>query len=265
MAVSFRVRCRGPLPQLSLTEAGARPAGAAQKGTRAAWFDGGFVDTPVYDRYALAPGARIAGPAIIEEREATTVIPPGDTVTVDATGTLAIDIGLAAAPAARVTADTPIEQAAALIEADPVSLEIMWSRLVTVVEEMWHTICRTAFSLIVSEAQDFACDLLDARGDSLAHSPRAMPVFNLTLPRAVKALLEKFPPETLKPGDVLVTNDPWLCAGHLFDIAVVTPVFRNGALVALDRHGRPCRRHRRHQGFACAPARSTRKASRSRR
>ena len=60
-----------------------------------------------------------------------------------------------------------------------------------------------------------------------------MPVFNLTLPRAVKALLEKFPPETLKPGDVLVTNDPWLCAGHLFDIAVVTPVFRNGALVAL--------------------------------
>ena len=60
-----------------------------------------------------------------------------------------------------------------------------------------------------------------------------MPVFNLTLPRAVKALLEKFPPETLQPGDVLITNDPWLCAGHLFDIAVVTPVFRDGALVAL--------------------------------
>ena len=233
MAISFRVRCRGPLPQLSLTEAGARSAGSAQKGTRAAWFDDGFVDTPVYDRYALPQGACITGPAIIEEREATTTIPPGDSVTVDATGTLAIDIGVADAPDARVTADTPIEQAAALIEADPVSLEIMWSRLITVVEEMWHTICRTAFSLIVSEAQDFACDLLDARGDSLAHSPRAMPVFNLTLPRAVKALLEKFPAETLKPGDVLVTNDPWLCAGHLFDIAVVTPVFRNGALVAL--------------------------------
>ncbi len=233
MAVSFRVRCRGPLPELSLVEAGARSAGAAQKGVRAAWFDAGFVDAPVYDRYALAAGARITGPAIIEEREATTIIPPGDTVSVDESGTLAIDVGIAATPAARVTADTPIEQAATLIEADPVSLEIMWSRLVTVVEEMWHTICRTAFSLIVSEAQDFACDLLDARGESLAHSPRAMPVFNLTLPRAVKALLEKFPPETLKPGDVLITNDPWLCAGHLFDIAVVTPVFRNGTLVAL--------------------------------
>ncbi len=233
MAISFRVRCRGPLPQLSLTEAGARSAGNARKGTRAAWFAGGFVDTPVYDRYALAPGAQVAGPAIIEEREATTIIPPGDSVTVDASGTLSIAIGVAAAGSARVTADMPLEQAAALIETDPVSLEIMWSRLVTVVEEMWHTICRTAFSLIVSEAQDFACDLLDAQGNSLAHSPRAMPVFNLTLPRAVKALLEKFPPETLKPGDVLVTNDPWLCAGHLFDIAVVTPVFRNGVLVAL--------------------------------
>ncbi len=233
MAISFRARCRGPLPKLSLTEAGTRPVSAALKGRRTAWFDGGFVTVPVYDRYALAPGTRIAGPAIVEEREATTTIPLGDSVTVDATGTLAIEIGLTAAPVARVNADTPIEQAAALIEADPVSLEIMWSRLVTVVEEMWQTICRTAFSLIVSEAQDFACDLLDARGDSLAHSPRAMPVFNLTLPRAVKALLEKFPAETLKPGDVLVTNDPWLCAGHLFDIAVVTPVFRNGALVAL--------------------------------
>jgi N-methylhydantoinase A/oxoprolinase/acetone carboxylase beta subunit/N-methylhydantoinase B/oxoprolinase/acetone carboxylase alpha subunit len=233
MAISFRVRCRGPLPRLSLTEVGTRSGGTIRKGVRPAWFDGGFVATPVYDRYALTLGARIAGPAIIEEREATTIIPPGDAASVDATGTLAIDIGLAATPSARVTTDTPIEQAAALIEADPVSLEIMWSRLVTVVEEMWHTICRTAFSLIVSEAQDFACDLLDAQGDSLAHSPRAMPVFNLTLPRAVKALLERFPPETLKPGDVLVTNDPWLCAGHLFDIAVVTPVFRNGALVAL--------------------------------
>jgi 5-oxoprolinase (ATP-hydrolysing)/N-methylhydantoinase A len=242
-AISFRVRCRGPIPALSLTEVNAQPAGpkieaqsaagGAIKATRAAWFDGGFVDTPVYDRYALTPGTNLAGPAIIEEREATTVIPPGDTLTVDATGSLRISIGLTAAPVARVTAETPLSQAAAAIEADPVSLEIMWSRLVTVVEEMWQTVCRTAFSLIVSEAQDFACDLLDAAGESLAHSPRAMPVFNLTLPRAVQALLKKFPAATLRPGDVLVTNDPWLCAGHLFDIAVVTPVFRDGQLVAL--------------------------------
>jgi 5-oxoprolinase (ATP-hydrolysing) len=232
-AISFRVRCRGPLPRLSLTEAAAGRDGPARKGSRAAYFGDGFIDTPVYDRYVLARDATIAGPAIIEEREATTIILPGDTLLVDASGSLVIEVGLPATATARVTADTPLAEAAGLIESDPVSLEIMWSRLVTVVEEMWQTVCRTGFSLIVSEAQDFACDLLDPEGESLAHSPRAMPVFNLTLPRAAKALLERFPAQTLRPGDVLVTNDPWLCAGHLFDIAVVTPVFRNGALVAL--------------------------------
>jgi len=69
-AISFRVRCRGPLPALSLTEAGAGASGAALKGTRPAWFGDGFIETPVYDRYALTRDTVIAGPAIIEEREA---------------------------------------------------------------------------------------------------------------------------------------------------------------------------------------------------
>ena len=231
--VSVRVRCRGPIPELTITQAGAAAAGAMQKGTRHAYFGAGFVETPVYDRYALPVGCDIAGPAIIEEREATTIVAPGDRVTVDAVGSLRIRVAVTPPAAARITPDTPLAEARALIESDPVSLEIMWARLITVVEEMWHTIVRTAFSLIVSEAQDFATDLLDPDGESLAHSPRAMPVFNLTVPIAVKALLKKFPPTTLKPGDVLITNDPWLCAGHLFDIAVVTPVFRDGHLVAL--------------------------------
>ncbi|MDE2334894.1 MAG: hydantoinase B/oxoprolinase family protein [Rhodospirillales bacterium] len=232
-AISLRVRCRGPLPALSLAQAGAAGAGAARKGTRRAYFGDGMVEAPVYDRYALAPGARIAGPAMIEERESTTVIGPADSLVVDDVGALRITVGVPQPAAARITPATPVAEAAALIESDPVSLEIMWSRLISVVEEMWHTVVRTAFSLIVSEAQDFACELLDPSGETLAHSPRAMPVFNLTLPRAVRAMLAKYPPETLRPGDVLVTNDPWLCAGHLFDIAVLTPVFRGERLVAL--------------------------------
>jgi len=231
--VSLRVLCRGPIPTLTLAQADLPSTGIALKATRQAYFGDGFVETPVYDRYALRVGAEIEGPAIIEEREATTIIGPGDRLTVDATGTLRIRIAIATAAAARITAETPMAEAVSLIEQDPVSLEIMWARLVTVVEEMWHTIVRTAFSLIVSEAQDFATDLLDPDGESLAHSPRAMPVFNLTVPIAVKAILKKYPPHTLRPGDVLITNDPWLCAGHLFDIAVVTPVFRDGTLVAL--------------------------------
>jgi 5-oxoprolinase (ATP-hydrolysing)/N-methylhydantoinase A len=231
--VSLRVRCRGAMPTLTLDQVNASGVGAARKGTRQAFFGDGFVETPVFDRYSLPAGTIVPGPAIIEELEATTIIAPGDVLHVDPSGTLRIKIAVAAPAAARITAETPIADAMAAIERDPVSLEIMWARLVTVVEEMWHTICRTAFSLIVSEAQDFACDLLDPDGEGLAHSPRAMPVFNLTLPRAAQALLKKFPVHTLRPGDVLVTNDPWLCAGHLFDIAVVTPVFRDGRVVAL--------------------------------
>jgi len=116
---------------------------------------------------------------------------------------------------------------------DPIGLEIMWSRLINITEECWVTIWRTAFSTIIGEAQDFGCELLDAKANSIAHSPRSMPVFNLTLPRAVKALLEIFPAKELQEGDVLVTNDPWVCAGHLFDLALVTPVYRRGEFVGL--------------------------------
>lgn len=232
-AIGFRVRCLGPKPALSVRGATGGVATDAKKGTRRAWFEGGWTEATVYDRYALAAGDDIAGPAIIEERESTTIVPPGDTVHVDENLNLRITIAGAGTADAIVTADMPLDEAIRRIEADPISLEIMWSRLVNVVEEMWHTVCRTAFSLGISESQDFACAMLDPDGEVLGHSPRAMPVFNLTLPRAVKALLARFPAETLVPGDVLVTNDPWLCAGHLFDIAVVTPVFSNGRVVGL--------------------------------
>ena len=229
--VAFRVRATGPDPQITLSAERAE-ASTPLKVHRQAWFDGGFVETPVYDRYALGPETRLAGPAIIEEREATTILPPGCTAAVDAQLNLRIDVGAGKPMSLGVSAALSPAEARARIEADPMALEIMWSRAVTVAEEMWLTVCRTAFSLVISEAQDFACDLLDVNGDTLAHSSRAMPVFNLTLPRAAKALLEAFPADTLAEGDVLITNDPWLCAGHLFDIAVVTPVFRQGRVVA---------------------------------
>ncbi len=229
--VNLRVTATGATPDVPL-ENNAAAAADAHKGDRQAWFGDGFLPAAVYDRYALREGVEVQGPAIIEEREATTIVAPGDTLTVDAAGNLRIRIG-AASTVALVQPGMTHAQARAAIEADPIALEIMWSRLTTVVDEMWITIIRTAFSLIIAESQDFACELLDPQGETLAHSPRAMPVFNLTLPRAVKALLARFPADTLQPGDMLVTNDPWLCAGHLYDIAVVSPVFQGGRVVAL--------------------------------
>jgi 5-oxoprolinase (ATP-hydrolysing)/N-methylhydantoinase A len=230
--ISFRVRVSAPSPELSLALAGETATGQALKGERLIAIGGETAAARVYDRYALRAGERIEGPAIIEENEATTYLPAGDSLTVDASGALVLSVATAARLAERIGPETSLPEAKRLLMSEPVNLEIMWSRLVTVVEEMWLTVCRTAFSLIISEAQDFACELLDARGEPLAHSPRAMPVFNLTMPIAVKALIERYPPETLQPGDVLVTNDPWLCAGHLFDICVATPIFRDGRVVA---------------------------------
>lgn len=233
--LSLRVRVLGPEPEITVSGAvgAAAGEGASLKGSRTAWFDGVRHEAPVHDRYRLKPGDRVQGPAIIEEREATTIIAPGDTLTVDAVLNLRIAVGATVKADALVTPGMALEVAKARIESDPIGLEIMWSRLISIVEEMWQTVCRTAYSLIIAEAQDFANEILDPQGNPLAHSPRAMPLFNLTLTRCVKALLEHFPAETLQPGDVLVTNDPWLCAGHLFDIALVTPVFHQGRVVAL--------------------------------
>lgn len=117
------------------------------------------------------------------------------------------------------------------IAADPVGLEIVWSRLIAVTDEMWSTVLRTAVSPVIGAAQDFACELLDAAGNGLAHSTRSMPVFNLVMPEITRALLRRFPAEAMQPGDVYIGNDPWLCAGHLDDIAVITPIFHAGRVV----------------------------------
>src|SRR6185503_4873155 len=95
-----------------------------RKGARQAWFGEGFVEAPVFDRYALVPGDEISGPAIVEEREATTVVPPGDSLRVDESLNLRLTIGVAARPQALVTRDMSLANAVSRIESDPISLEI---------------------------------------------------------------------------------------------------------------------------------------------
>ena len=248
-AINWRVLCAGPAPAIRVVhQDGVPQSRSSETGhsrvdpglrsdlkSRRAWFAevGGWVETPVYDRYALTPGDTLEGPVIVEERESTTVVPPGDGLRVDDGHNLRLTIRQSTSVEPVLPAAMPLAQTISRIERDPIGLEIMWSRLVNIVEECWLTVWRTAFSLIIGEAQDFACEILDPRANSLAHSPRAMPVFNLTLPLAVKAILARFPVETLQPGDILTTNDPWICAGHLFDVAIVTPVFRHGKVVAI--------------------------------
>jgi N-methylhydantoinase B/oxoprolinase/acetone carboxylase alpha subunit len=112
----------------------------------------------------------------------------------------------------------------------PITLEVVWGRLVTVADEMQTVLRRTAFSTLVSAANDLGCEIMDARAWSVAHAVTSNPTFNLTLPGVTAALLETFPAQTLREGDVLFTNDPWIGAGHLPDVAVVTPFFKSGRL-----------------------------------
>lgn len=117
--------------------------------------------------------------------------------------------------------------------ADPTALEILWNRLIAIVDEASAALVRTSFSTIVRESNDFACVLLDAEGRSLAQSSLSIPSFIGTLPVTVRHFLRVFPATSLRPGDVLVTNDPWIGTGHLNDINVAVPVFHRGRLVAI--------------------------------
>lgn len=115
---------------------------------------------------------------------------------------------------------------------DPISLEILWNRLVAITDEAAATLIRTSFSTIVRESLDFACVLLDAQGRSLSQCTVAPPSFIGTLPRTVKGLTQEFPPDVLQDGDVLITNDPWIGTGHLPDLNMAKPIYYRGRLIA---------------------------------
>ncbi len=114
---------------------------------------------------------------------------------------------------------------------DAISLAIMWDRLISVTDEIVSTLVRTSFSTIVRESYDLSVVLLDAEGNLMAQGSFSVPVFIGTAPRTLRYMLEKFPSETLKPGDVIATNDPWMGTGHIFDISVMRPVFRGEQLI----------------------------------
>ena len=119
-----------------------------------------------------------------------------------------------------------------MIDLDPVALEIIWSRLIAVAEEQSVTVRRTAFSNIVRESYDYSCVVLSRTGDLLAQPFQSMPAFNGCASVVMKTFLKKWP--DWDPGDVAITNDPWLAAGHLHDIALAVPVFHKGRLVAFS-------------------------------
>jgi N-methylhydantoinase B len=111
--------------------------------------------------------------------------------------------------------------------------QIMWNRLIAVVEEQAQTMLRTAFSTSVREAGDLSAGVFDRHGRMLAQAVTGTPGHVNSMANAVIHFLKVFPLEGMKPGDHYITNDPWLTSGHLHDITVVTPTFYRGKPVAL--------------------------------
>jgi N-methylhydantoinase B len=130
---------------------------------------------------------------------------------------------------------------------DPVVLQVLWQRLISVANEQAAALVRTAFTPIVRDAEDLSAAVFDRHGYMIAQSVTGTPGHINSMATGMKHVLAAYPPETLRPGDVLITNDPWQTSGHLLDLTIATPVFARDTLAgffantchSLDIGGRP--------------------------
>jgi 5-oxoprolinase (ATP-hydrolysing) len=167
---------------------------------------------PVFDREQLRAGERIDGPAVIRERNATTVVEPGWAATLTARDDLVLErvVALARTHAIGTTAD-------------PVLLEVFNNLFMSIAEQMGVTLANTSYSVNIKERLDFSCALFDAEGNLIANAPH-MPVHLGSMGESVKTVIDRRT-GTMKPGDVFVLNAPYNGGTHLPDVTVIAPVF----------------------------------------
>ena len=177
---------------------------------------GRLTDAAVVPRRDFAPGTMIAGPAVVTEDETTVIVPSSRVLTALADGCLDLHVK-----------QTLIERAP---DASAVAHQVMWNRLISVVEEQAQALVRTAFSTSVREAGDLSAGVYNARGEMLAQAVTGTPGHVNAMADAVPHFMRRIGVETMQEGDVFITNDPWEGTGHLHDITVVTPSFRGAQL-----------------------------------
>ncbi|HET9577377.1 MAG TPA: hydantoinase B/oxoprolinase family protein [Usitatibacter sp.] len=173
---------------------------------------GATLRTPVYRREELRPGARIDGPAIIAERNATTIVEPEWQARVTERDHLVLERAIERK--ARHALGT---------SADPVMLEVFNNLFMSIAEQMGVRLAQTAYSVNIKERLDFSCALFDAEGNLIANAPH-MPVHLGSMGESIKTVIHRNA-ATMKPGDVFVLNDPYNGGTHLPDVTVITPVY----------------------------------------
>jgi 5-oxoprolinase (ATP-hydrolysing) len=186
---------------------------------------GGAHETPVYLRDSLRPGALVAGPAIIAERNGTTVVEPEWRATVTPQDHLVLE---------RVVPRKSLHAVGTKV--DPVMLEVFNNLFMSIAEQMGVRLAQTAYSVNIKERLDFSCALFDAEGNLIANAPH-MPVHLGSMGESIKTVVRKNAGK-MKPGDVFVLNDPYNGGTHLPDVTVVTPVYIESARLE-DRGASP--------------------------
>jgi 5-oxoprolinase (ATP-hydrolysing) len=174
--------------------------------------DGALRDALVYAREDLRPGDLVAGPAVIREANATTVVEPGWRASLTPRDHMILE---------RVER---IERTHAIgTSADPVLLEVFNNLFMAIAEQMGVTLANTAYSVNIKERLDFSCALFDAAGNLIANAPH-MPVHLGSMGESVRTIIERRA-GTMRPGDVFVLNAPYNGGTHLPDVTVIAPVF----------------------------------------
>ncbi len=115
---------------------------------------------------------------------------------------------------------------------DPIRLEILWRRLISIVDEADASVARTAFSSLLRDAHDYTCMFTDHRGQELVQGTFCTPGQAGAMALGVKKVIQSVPLDEYRSGDVIIVNDPWLLAGHLNDVCVLSPIFYKDRPVA---------------------------------
>ncbi len=187
----------------------------------------GIHDCPIYERNALIPNEKISGPAIISESQTTIVIPKGWTLNTNQYGDLVITHDL-------IRDDKHFaEDVANDMKLSSIRGQVIWDRLISIVEEQAQALVRTAFSTTVREAGDLSAGIFDLSGKMLAQAVTGTPGHVNAMAASVGYFLEKLSLDKMNQGDVFITNDPWLGTGHLFDFTAVTPAFLDNKVIGL--------------------------------
>ncbi|MGI9658547.1 MAG: hydantoinase/oxoprolinase family protein, partial [Gaiellaceae bacterium] len=225
--VNVRVTGVGLVPELDWPEVATTESAPSPKFEREVIFE---VDgepqtlaTPFFDRDALGAGHEIAGPAIIEQYDSTTVMPPGVEATIDSHGNIVIDC-------TRASTRTAGDHGAGL--ATPVLMRVIGGAFSSIAMEMSSILFRMSYSSIIRESEDLGAGIFDRQGNELAESD-STPMFMGAMPKIVKGVIKELG-DDIHDGDVIAHNHPYKGATHSPDIGIVVPIYWEGELVAFS-------------------------------